>query len=185
MPLLIVLGILVVAGWAASTGSGVYVAQPPQLDDDNDQPVDTCDGYDVQLTTVPMQTGVVWSTFWNNYSAYGVGMVSSDTLGVALPVHFADANGNKLYGTILNVGVRLYNTDTGAWLVAPIVDVGPHNTNDPYWSTDSLPKATTQPNNHAGIDLTPLSASTLGFHLDGNDGLGTLNWEFVYLTTED
>jgi hypothetical protein len=58
--------------------------------------------------------------------------------------------------------------DDGSWTPAiPQLDVGPWNTDDPYWTAGSRPQAETGTNRHgestnkAGIDLTPLAASWL------------------------
>jgi hypothetical protein len=112
-----------------------------------------------------LNTGIVATVFDGaadpNKSAYG-GMVNPALLGVALPFHFVG----------LRPKVRVTCGSKSA--VCDIVDVGPHNTDDPYWLKGSRPLAESQPNNHAGIDLTPATARALGI-----DGKGVVDWEFA------
>jgi hypothetical protein len=68
----------------------------------------------------------------------------------------------------------------GRTVVAPVKDVGPHNTHDPYWNTDSRPKAESgigrnvSPSNRAGIDLS--DQVTRDLHIMGNP---QVEWRFV------
>ena len=61
-----------------------------------------------------------------------------------------------------------------------IVDVGPWNTNDPYWQTGARPHAesgtdmTGRKTNRAGIDLTLAAAKALQI-----DGKGLVDWDFI------
>ena len=65
-------------------------------------------------------------------------------------------------------------------VVCEIVDIGPWNTNDPYWDKSSRPQAESgkdmkgRKTNKAGIDLSPAAAEALGI-----DGKGIVDWEFV------
>jgi hypothetical protein len=76
--------------------------------------------------------------------------------------------------------VRVYNAETGANEVATIEDVGPWNTDDPYWITGARPQAesgtdlTGRTTNGAGIDLSPALSQAIGI-----DGMGKVHWKFV------
>jgi hypothetical protein len=69
----------------------------------------------------------------------------------------------------------------GRNLVVPVLDVGPWNTNDPYWQTGSRPAAEQgrgahrKPVNPAGIDLSDETFARLG--LRDNDWV---EWRFVH-----
>lgn len=106
-----------------------------------------------------------------NTSAYDPDKVLNDTdLYVALP--------DRIEGT--RPPVRVVNRKTGISVMATIEDVGPWNTDDPYWVTGARPQAesgtdmTGRETNGAGIDLSPALAAALGI-----DGMGTVDWEFV------
>jgi len=101
-------------------------------------------------------------------SAYDGHVITDSELGVALPYHFPEPPPN----------VCIWNA--GKSVVCKVVDVGPWNTNDPYWQTGTRPEAesgidsTGRKTNLAGIDLTPAAASALGIA-----GKGIVDWEFV------
>lgn len=112
-----------------------------------------------------------------NYSAYppydehGNGEVlDDDSFYVALP--------DRIEGD--RPTVRVYNRATGQVAEADIMDVGPWNTDDPYWAKGTRPQAesgtdmTGRPTNKAGIDLSPALSTALGI-----DGMGHVDWEFV------
>jgi hypothetical protein len=88
--------------------------------------------------------------------------------GVALPGRFQ----------LPRPKVRVFNG--GKSVDCEIVDVGPWNTNDPYWVTGARPQAESgtdqrgRRTNHAGLDLTPAAASAVGV-----DGKGVVDWEFI------
>jgi uncharacterized protein (TIGR02594 family) len=88
-------------------------------------------------------------------------------LGVALPYHFV--------GTRPRVHVWGPKGDC----INDVVDVGPWNTNDPYWQASGHPQAETgtdtrgRKTNSAGIDLTPATAALVGV-----DGKGQVSWAF-------
>jgi hypothetical protein len=87
--------------------------------------------------------------------------------GVALPFRFR--------GPRPNVTVSA----NGKNAMCPVVDVGPWNTNDPYWMTGARPQAESgtdmsgRRTNGAGIDLTPAAAAAIGL-----DGKGQVVWSF-------
>jgi hypothetical protein len=87
--------------------------------------------------------------------------------GVALPFRF---RGPRPKVTV---------SANGKSVVCPIVDVGPWNTNDPYWMTAARPQAESgtdmsgRRTNGAGIDLTPATAAAIGL-----DGKGQVVWFF-------
>jgi N-acetylmuramoyl-L-alanine amidase len=127
------------------------------------------------------QTEIIATVFGGesdkNYSAYGPydsngnGRLLNDTdLYVALPDRIEDERPN----------VRVINRITGLTAIASIEDVGPWNTDDPYWETCTRPAAESgtdekgRETNGAGIDLSPALAATLGI-----DGMGKVDWDFV------
>jgi hypothetical protein len=69
---------------------------------------------------------------------------------------------------------------SGVSVNCDIVDVGPWNTNDPYWQTGARPQAesgtdtTGRKTNKAGIDLTLAAAQAINL-----DGKGLVDWEFI------
>jgi D-alanyl-D-alanine carboxypeptidase-like protein len=87
--------------------------------------------------------------------------------GVALPFKF---RGSRPKVTV---------SANGKSVVCPIVDVGPWNTNDPYWINAARPQAESgtdlsgRRTNGAGIDLTPAAAAAIGL-----DGKGQVVWFF-------
>lgn len=76
--------------------------------------------------------------------------------------------------------VKVTNRATGKSVMCDIVDVGPWNTDDPYWQTGGRPQAESgidrhgRPTNQAGIDLTPAAAQAIGLA-----GKGLVDWEFA------
>lgn len=102
----------------------------------------------------------------NEVSAYDGKRIDGAVLGVALPAR------------VPNAKVRVYNGNKS--IVVDVIDVGPWNTDDPYWTNGRRPQAETgmdargRRTNKAGIDLTPALAKALGI-----DGKGVVNWEFV------
>lgn len=122
----------------------------------------------------PNQCNIIATVFGGesdyNVSAYDENKVLNDTdLYVALPDRF---EGERPL-------VKVYNRDKGVAFVAEIWDVGPWNTDDPYWDTDTRPAAESgtdekgRTTNGAGIDLSPALAEKLGV-----SGKGTVDWEF-------
>jgi lysozyme len=100
-------------------------------------------------------------------SAYG-GMVNPNVPGVALPFHFPNPRPKV---TVIRAGKSA---------VCEIVDVGPHNTNDPYWLKGARPLAESQSGNHAGIDMTPAAFAALGIGpRDPAYGLTRVDWHFA------
>ena len=103
-------------------------------------------------------------------SAYDNHVITDDELGVALPFHFSGTRPK----------VRVSNPMNGASVVCDVVDMGPWNTNDPYWENGGRPQAESgtardgRRTNLAGIDLTPAAARQLGI-----DDKGEVEWEFV------
>ena len=60
---------------------------------------------------------------------------------------------------------------------APVLDVGPHNTRDPYWRyPNKRPRAESQKGNHAGIDLSDALWDQLG--IPRVLGLVKVTWRF-------
>jgi uncharacterized protein (TIGR02594 family) len=126
--------------------------------------------------TLSRMTGIIATVFGGssdpNTSAYDGHRITNSELGVALPYHFSGTRPK----------VRVYAN--GRSVDCTICDVGPWNTNDPYWTTHSRPEAESgtdnsgRRTNHAGIDLTPAAAAALGI-----DGKGTVDWEFITEST--
>jgi N-acetylmuramoyl-L-alanine amidase len=121
------------------------------------------------------QTEITASVFGGasdyNTSAYDPNKVLNDTdLYIALPDRF---EGERPL-------VRVYNRETGISATAEIWDVGPWNTDDPYWDKGTRPQAESgtdmqgDETNGAGIDLSPALAKILKV-----DGMGIVDWEFV------
>lgn len=125
-----------------------------------------------QTMAVQLFSGITATVFGGaadpNTSAYDGHLIDDVELGVALPARVPDPRPN----------VCVWNA--GKSVVCRIVDIGPWNTNDPYWQTGSRPEAESgvdsrgRKTNGAGIDLTPGAAKALGI-----DGKGTVDWEFV------
>lgn len=76
--------------------------------------------------------------------------------------------------------VVVTNPETGRSVVCRVRDVGPWNTNDPYWVDGRRPQAETgkdltgRKTNKAGIDLSPEAARQIGI-----TGMGKVDWWFV------
>jgi Putative peptidoglycan binding domain len=106
-----------------------------------------------------------------NRSAYTNKLLNDTDLYVALPYRFRDAVRPK---------VKVTNPKTGVSAIAPIEDVGPWNTSDPYWLDGARPQAesgtdrTGRKTNLAGIDLSPALAKRLGI-----SGKGVVDWSFA------
>ena len=106
-----------------------------------------------------------------NTSAYDPSKVLNDSdLYVALPDKFTEER----------PAVQIHNRETGNSAIAEIWDVGPWNTDDPYWDKDTRPQAETgtdmsgRTTNGAGIDISPALAAALGI-----SGKGLVDWEFI------
>jgi hypothetical protein len=99
-------------------------------------------------------------------SAYG-GMVDPAKPGVALPSRFHGARPAVLV------------TQGGKSAECQIVDVGPHRTDDAYWTERRRPMAEAEPGNHAGIDLTPAVFDALGLVGPQNTRTATVDWSFI------
>jgi TIR domain len=108
-------------------------------------------------------------------SAYDGHRIGETELGVALPFRFEAARPD----------VKVTNRATEQSVVCKIVDIGPWNTDDPYWESGSRPQAESgrdkrgRMTNRAGIDLTPAAARAIGL-----DGKGPVDWEFVVAPPE-
>lgn len=104
-----------------------------------------------------------------NHSAYDNHFITDTELGVALPDRLK-----------IRPKVRVFNSTTGASVDCNIVDVGPWNTNNPYWERGERPQAENgidmrgRKTNLAGIDLTPAAARAIDI-----PGKGKVDWEFV------
>jgi hypothetical protein len=148
-------------------------------DDTRAWPIDRAAAIRDEPKTGPVRrcTNIVATVFGGHAdferSAYDSHVIGDDELGVALPFHFKGTRPK----------VRVTNQLTGKSVDCDIVDVGPWNTNDPYWGGSGRPEAESgvardgRPTNHAGIDLTPAAARIVGV-----DGKGRVDWEFVVST---
>jgi hypothetical protein len=112
-------------------------------------------------------------------SAYD-GHVIGQEYGIALPFRFVGTRRK----------VQVHNAATNKAVICEIVDIGPWMIDDDYWTRGDRPIAEVcyktekplprgphagkVPTNPAGIDLTPLAATTIGI-----DGLGLVNWRFM------
>jgi len=107
-------------------------------------------------------------------SAYDGHLITDEEFGVSLPAHIKQKPLPK---------VRVINSSTRASVICDVVDVGPWNTDDPYWETGTRPQAETgtdhsgRKTNGAGVDLTPAADRAIG-----NNGKGKVDWEFVGAT---
>jgi uncharacterized protein (TIGR02594 family) len=123
----------------------------------------------VQTGAPANQQNITGTTFGGQQSAYG-GPIVDASPGVALPFHFVGARPQ----------VQVTSRSNGTSVVCEIVDVGPWNTNDPYWTTNTRPQSETgtdmtgRKTNKAGIDLTLAAAQAIQL-----DGKGLVDWEFV------
>lgn len=118
-----------------------------------------------------IQTAITATVFGGQQSAYG-GPIDDTRPGVALPFRFSGARPQ----------VRVTGKSSGQSVVCDIVDVGPWNINDPYWTTGARPQAESgtdlmsppRHTNKAGIDLTVAAAKAIQI-----DGKGLVDWQFV------
>jgi uncharacterized protein (TIGR02594 family) len=118
-----------------------------------------------------VQSGITATVFGGPKSAYGPAI--DDTMpGVALPFRFPSPRPQ----------VRVTGKSSGQSVICEIVDIGPWNINDPYWTTGARPQAESgtdlmnppRHTNKAGIDLTLAAAQAIGI-----DGKGIVEWSFV------
>src|SRR5258708_7335181 len=115
------------------------------------------------------QVNITATYFGGQKSAYG-GPIIDTNPGVALPFHFTGTRPR----------VRVTNRKVNLSVDCDIVDVGPWNTNDPYWQTGARPEAETKVDmtgrktNSAGIDLTIAAAKAIKI-----DGKGLVDWAFI------
>lgn len=107
-------------------------------------------------------------------SAYDGKIINGDTeLAAALPYHFPGQP------PVIRVFYQ------GRTVNAPIRDVGPWNTKDPYWNSNSRPQAETgtdttgRKTNLAGLDLSPASWKALGYAGDARNAKDKVDWDFV------
>lgn len=144
------------------TGSPLQVQTPPATS----TPVGAATGPGVQ-------TSITATMFGGQQSAYG-GPIIDTSPGVALPFHFTGTRPR----------VRVTGKSSGLSVDCDIVDVGPWNTNDPYWQTGARPESesgtdnTGRKTNKAGIDLTMAAAQATQI-----DGKGLVDWQFITDTT--
>lgn len=124
------------------------------------------------IASIPKRfTNIVATVFGGihdrNLSAYDGHVITDFEVGFSLPARVPK-------------GTRLRAFANDKLVVGWVVDVGPWNTNDPYWLTGARPQAESgtdmrgRHTNKAGIDLTPAAAKALGI-----DGKGVVDWEFA------
>jgi hypothetical protein len=92
-----------------------------------------------------------------NVSAYTGKKIDPDALGAALPFKFP-----HIPGQLPGVYIKITSEKTGKSVIAPIVDLGPHKENNPYWDIPNGDPTSGDPQNHSGLDMTPVTARTLG-----------------------
>lgn len=127
-----------------------------------------------QVPTEQWHTQIIATVFGGakdpNKSAYEERWITDEEFGVALPARFT---GDRPQ-------VVVANEVTGKTVTCEIVDVGPWNTDDPYWVERKRPQAESgsdkrgRRTNKAGIDLTPAAARAIGLK-----GLGPVSWSFA------
>jgi Putative peptidoglycan binding domain len=120
------------------------------------------------------QTGITATVFGgtgeDERSAYDGHRIGESELGVALPFRFKGARPD----------VNVTNPANAKSALCKIVDIGPWNTDDPYWARGARPQAESgidergRKTNRAGIDLSPAAGRLLGI-----DGMGKVDWEFA------
>ena len=128
-----------------------------------------------EATPTAVQTNITATVFGGPKSAYGPA-IDDTKPGVALPFHFPPPRPQ----------VRVTSKASGKSVISEIVDVGPWNINDPYWTTGARPEAESgtdmmnppRHTNKAGIDLTLAAANAIGI-----DGKGFVDWSFVDTNT--
>jgi hypothetical protein len=118
------------------------------------------------------QTGITATEFGGptdpNRSGYDSHAITNTEMGVALPFRFVGAR------------PKVETRGPTGTAIGAIVDIGPWNTNDPYWEKNARPQAesgtdnTGRTTNLAGIDLTPAMARAVGI-----SGKGKVDWRFV------
>jgi uncharacterized protein (TIGR02594 family) len=137
------------------------------------RPPDPSQKVPLAVQTLPQAfTGITATMFGGaadlNRSAYDGHVIDDNELGVALPARFADPRPSVCV------------SKDGRSVICKIVDVGPWNTDDPYWQNGARPQAESgvdrrkRPTNRAGIDLTPAAARAIGLN-----GKGIVDWEFT------
>jgi hypothetical protein len=84
-------------------------------------------------------------------------MIDPNQLGASLPFTFQ--SGHK---QLPGVYIKITSKRTGKSVVAPIVDVGPHTTDNPYWDIPNGDPTSGDPRNHSGLDMTPATAHARG-----------------------
>src|SRR6266702_2368083 len=140
------------------SGSPISIQTPPS-------------GTQVAPSAPGRQTDIIATYFGGTTSAYPPNPpIDDNSPGVALPFHFQGPRPR----------VRVTGKRSGQSIDCDIVDVGPWNTNDPYWETGTRPQAETGTDSHrrhtnkAGIDLTLAAAQATSI-----DGKGLVDWEFI------
>ena len=128
----------------------------------------------------PVQTNIVCTMFGGladpNNSAYApYAPIDDEVLGCALPWRFPDVRHK----------VKITNRANAKSVLCDIVDIGPWNIDDPYWTLPAgRPQAETgrdlkgRTTNLAGIDVTPAADKAIEL-----GGLGRVDWEFQLPTT--
>lgn len=114
-----------------------------------------------------VQQGIMATYFKDPVVAYAdVPKGWNDRPGCALPYRFPPGPRPK---------VKVTSVRTKQSVICDVIDVGPHNINDPYWlKPGGRPVAESGKTNKAGIDLTPAAAKAIGLN-----GLEKVDWEFV------
>jgi RHS repeat-associated protein len=192
------------AGDGSSTGrpfdpaTGRWLSRDPIGEDgginlyaytDND-PIDGIDPWGL-FSVVASEFGGAGDANHNGYGPFNAGndykgpMVDPNKPGASLPATLP--SDQRM--------VKITNPANGKSVVAPLVDKGPHNTNDPYWDpcnkNSGRPMAESQyanktkdqlgrvPTNPAGIDLTPATMNALGVPGSPGTRQAPVNWDFV------
>ena len=132
------------------------------------------------VTAKPRFTNIVATSFAggndstiSRTGAYDGKIIDGDTeLAIALPARITA-------GRLVRVFYK------GRTVDAPVRDVGPWNTTDPYWTTDTRPQAETgtdktgRTTNLAGIDLSPATWAALGYVGNPRAAKDKIDWDFV------
>lgn len=142
-------------------------------DSENDWTLDNLATRHVPQSATKTLPGITATVFGGvadpNTSSYDGHFISDNEFGVALPAKISGARPKVL----------VTNNANGKTVSCEIVDVGPWNTDDPYWTTGTRPQAESgtdragRETNLAGIDLTPAAAKAIGL-----PGKGKVDWQF-------
>ena len=92
-----------------------------------------------------------------NTSRYTGKLIDANQLGAALPFLFKHDRGQ-----LPSVYIKITSKRTGKSVIVPVVDLGPHTKDNPYWDIPNGDPTSGDKKNRAGLDMTPATAHALG-----------------------